>query len=737
MVVITIFFLGVFYRFFQLQIVRGDEYRHEQVVSLQREERIPARRGLILDRYGQVLARNVQTHDLVMRPLRVRHTERLESLLRRLLGLNDEEDAQLRELVAAGVEGRDRFDRVVIRSDLVSEFCPFDSGRLEHLEPKQKTLWCPQCGENYGEIPTNTKRCPRDHRHRLRWNPHHTGAECTRDHSKYVAEPGTACPNDGAVLRERSWALRCPICSRVFNNEVAIVKSHLYELPGIAIETRMRRDYPQGKLTAHLVGYINKVNARDLERHEVNGYQASDRIGRAGAERAFEEELRGKWGVRHYLVDRPQKGGPLHKRSDPEQPDVPVADGQTLRLTIDIELQKLVKKAMEYRRSGAAVVIHVETGEILALYSKPSFDPNLWAGRLPAEEYRATINNPYTPMLNKALTAYAPGSVYKTVSAVGGLHRHEITPAHEEHCHGYYEYHGRRFRCHNRSGHGSLDLVHAMSRSCDIYFYKLGETLGMDALHEYATRYLGFGVPTGIEIGEANGLVPNKEWHRQTDRAWMPGFTLSTAVGQKDVRATPLQVARSYAAMANKGRLPIARLLMQVEDSNGNVLRVTRPKTDVQLPITDEHLGVLQEAFWRAVNDEHGTAFGARMDGLEVSGKTGTAEAAERKAGVSEEIAVWLKDDHAWFAGYAPSRKPEISVAVFLEHGHSGGKEAAPVAMKIFKAYFARRAQLRPPSAEPAPPEGELPNPIRSPAAPAREKEDAEPKVNRTPIDLP
>ena len=146
---------------------------------------------------------------------------------------------------------------------------------------------------------------------------------------------------------------------------------------------------------------------------------------------------------------------------------------------------------------------------------------------------------------------------------------------------------------------------------------------------------------------------------------------------------------------------------------------------------------MLQEAFWRAVNDEHGTAFGARMDGLEVSGKTGTAEAAERKAGVSEEIAVWLKDDHAWFAGYAPSRKPEISVAVFLEHGHSGGKEAAPVAMKIFKAYFARRAQLRPPSAEPAPPEGELPNPIRSPAAPAREKEDAEPKVNRTPIDLP
>ena len=246
----------------------------------------------------------------------------------------------------------------------------------------------------------------------------------------------------------------------------------------------------------------------------------------------------------------------------------------------------------------------------------------------------------------------------------------------------------------------------------------------MEVLHDYATRFFGYGQPTGIEVSEWVGLVPNKEWHRENERVWMPGFTLSTAVGQKDVRATPLQVARSYAGFANGGNLITNHLIKQLEDNKGNIRRVTKAQSTATFPLTADQHARLADSFWRVVNDEHGTAFGSRMDGMEVSGKTGTAEAAERKAGVSEEVAIWLADDHAWFAGYAPSRKPEISVTVFLEHGHSGGKMAAPVAMKIFKGYFKNRSRYR--ATEPAAP---LPNPITP--EPANEQ-----PVNNAPIDL-
>lgn len=254
-----------------------------------------------------------------------------------------------------------------------------------------------------------------------------------------------------------------------------------------------------------------------------------------------------------------------------------------------------------------------------------------------------------------------------------------------------------------------MDLVHALARSCDIFFYKLGEEMGMDTLYHYATQYFGLGGPTGIEVGESEGLVPTREWHRKRDGVFMPGFTVSTAVGQKDIRLTPLQITRSYVAVANGGLLLDAHVLKQVEDRNGRVIRATTPTGTTRLPLTEDELAGLKEGFWRTVNDEHGTAFEARIPGVgEVAGKTGTAEAAERKAGVTEDIARWLEEDHAWFSGYAPARNPEIAVSVFVEHGHSGGKMAGPVAMQIVKAYL----DMRNVDSRPGVPVE--PNPIRS-----------------------
>ncbi len=725
-VAITGLFLALLSRFFLLQIVRGGEYRQDQLSSQQRSERIPAQRGLILDRNGVVLATDVETHDLVMRPLRVRNPERTIELLRRLLHLNDEDDAHLRELVSIGLEQKERYAEIVIRRDLVSHHSPVASVKLEVLDPPKKTLWCSQCGRNFDQVDESARTCPRNRRHKLRWNEHRTGAVCKNHGIEFTA--GTACPHDGAVLRQRSYTLRCPETGTYYNNEKAVIDAHLYEMVGFEIRSSRRRVYPYRNVLAHVTGYMNQVNRKDLDRHG-DTYAPGDRIGRSGTERALEKELRGTWGRRNYRLDRRYKGGPVLELPDPKRPDVPVIDGTTVRLTIDVELQRIVQKAMRYHRSGAAVVLDVHTGEILAMYSRPSFDPNLWSGRLTAAAYRAAKANPYSPMLNKALTAYAPGSVYKLVTAVAAVDLGKADLIREIQCKGYYEFGGRRFRCHNRFGHGPQDLIHAMSRSCDIYFYRVGEEMGMEQLYEYATRDFGFGRETGIEIAESVGVVPNKDWHRRQDRVWMPGFTLSTAVGQKDVRSTPLQVTRAFAGFANGGELKTTHILKQLEDRKGNVVRVVRPRVVTRYPMTAETAAGLGDSFWRVVNDEHGTAFGARMDGIEVSGKTGTAEAAEHKAGVSEDVAIWLKDDHAWFTGYAPSRKPEIAVTVFLDHGHSGGKAAAPVAMKIFKGYFSRRTSafpLDPPREDEA-----LPNPIT-----AEPPQPAPGAVNKAPIDL-
>ncbi|MFT7624213.1 MAG: penicillin-binding protein 2 [Myxococcota bacterium] len=722
-VVVTVFFLMLFFRFFWLQIVRGDEYREDQVASARRSERIPARRGLIVDRNGVILARDVESHDLIMRPGRVKDPDRTAELVRRLLHLNDEEDAQLRELISVGIEQRHRYESITIRRDLVSDYSPVTSAKLERLDPHQDMLWCSVCGRNYHQVSDTDTHCPGSQKQRLRWNEHRTGATCLDARSEYVA--GTACPHDGAVLRERSYSLRCPDTGGLYVNERAILESHVYELPGFAVRASRRRIYPERNLMAHITGYMNQVTQRDLDKPDAP-YLPGDRLGRAGVERALEKELRGHWGKRNTILGS-DGNGPMVHRPDPENPDITVQDGLTVKVTIDVELQRIVRDAMRYHRSGASVIVQVETGEILAMYSKPTFDPNLWGGRLPASVYRSTINNPYSPLVNKALHPYAPGSVYKLVTAVAGLHLMKTDFHREVMCKGYYEFGGRRFRCHNRTGHGPLDLIHAMSRSCDIFFYRLGEELGMDTLAEYATKYFGFGRPTGIEIHESPGVVPDKDWHRKADRAWMPGFTLSTAVGQKDVRSTPLQVARAYAAFANGGDLRTNHIVRQLEDSEGNVRRVIRPRSEGRLPINEDEMAGLRDAFWRVVNDEHGTAFGARMDGFEASGKTGTAEAPEYKPGVSEDVAVWLKDDHAWFAGYAPSRKPEIAVAVFLDHGHSGGKYAAPVAMKIFKGYFTLKA--REPAEEPSNSEP-LPNPITTSPKPVPGK------INDAPIDL-
>ena len=373
--------------------------------------------------------------------------------------------------------------------------------------------------------------------------------------------------------------------------------------------------------------------------------------------------------------------------------------GQNLWLTIDIKLQREVRKAFRYYKSGAAVVIDPRTGEILALYSKPGFDSNAWSGRLSRELWEETHNNPFTPLVNKALTPYAPGSVYKVVTALAALRDKGISPDLTVNCPGYMDYYSRRFRCHLHSGHGPVDLVDAFKYSCDVYYYKLGDMLGMEVLAKYG-RLLGFGQHSGIELTERVGIVPTREYYNEnTELGWQPGHVLSTAIGQGALTATPLQVARALASVINGGRMLKSTIVKRASDERGNILREAQPELMWDLGLPAEHLAIVREGLIRVINDRSGTAHDIAMDSIVIGGKTGTAEAAESRPGMPPELLTWLKEDHAWFAAYAPADEPQVVVVVFVEHGGSGSKIAAPIAQRIIKSWMRRAPHLNPPEA--------------------------------------
>ena len=326
---------------------------------------------------------------------------------------------------------------------------------------------------------------------------------------------------------------------------------------------------------------------------------------------------------------------------------------------------------------------------MLAMASKPTFNPNSWSGRLSRDEIQETTANPHKPMIDKALISYFPGSVYKHVTALAGLESGLITPTDTLNCPGYYAFgkNHKRFGCWKRSGHKKVNLTEAIQGSCDVYFYKIGEKIGMDKLAEYA-RILGFGTRTGIGINvDSPGLVPTKEYHAlHSSVGFQAGFTLSTAIGQGDTRVTPLQMALSYAAIANGGTLYYPSIVDHIETPDGKVLFEYPVRVRRQLRVKPENLHAIVKGLDMVMNEEHGTAYDHRLSYVRVAGKTGTAQVISKK--ISNSALPFHQRDHAWFVGFAPVNDPEIVITVFLEHGGSGGKNAAPVAMELLDRYF-------------------------------------------------
>lgn len=483
-------------------------------------------------------------------------------------------------------------------------------------------------------------------------------------------------------------------------------------LPGVSIRVESARDYPYGPLVSQLLGYLLPIPEGSEEEYATQGYDAAtDRIGVAGVEATYEDVLRGQKG--RQIIEEDVLGRVIRVVEEQVAP-VP---GDNVYLTLDLDLQQFVEETLRAGMAlpdvnsprGVAIMMNPQTGEILALVSLPTYDNNLFSQGISVHDWQRLGDDPHRPLLNHAISdGLPPGSTFKIVVAAGALQEGVLTPRTRLACPGkvivpnkYYPNDPGRaqpFYCWNRGGHGWLDVVGGIAHSCDIFFYKVGggfeethfEGLGVDRIARYAELF-GFGEPTGVELpAEIGGLVPTSSWKRLTvGESWSTGDTYNLSIGQGYLSVTPLQMLNAINVVANGGTLHRPRIVHHVTDAEGNVTLPFEPEIVRTLPISVEHWSLIQQGMEGAV--VYGTAPRARIEGLRIAGKTGTAQYCDDIALEIGICGVGLEQPtHAWFAAFAPVEEPEVSVIVFLYNGGEGSTVAVPVAHDILEYYFNR-----------------------------------------------
>lgn len=566
-------------RLWYLQIVKGDYFRDRSENNRLRTVYIPSPRGLILDRQGEVLARNRASFNI---------------------DFVTEDSKNPKETVAAladltKVESADLYDRLTKQN------------KRRRFEPK-------------------------------------------------------------LLLKDISRDL------------VAQVAVQRHRLPGVIINVVPSREYIHGELGAHVIGYTREINGEQLKNPQYAGYRMGDVVGQAGIESKWERYLRGERGSQAVIVNA--SGNKIGEAFF--EPEIP---GHNVLLTIDRKLQEAADKALEGKR-GAIVALDPTNGDVLALASAPRFDPNMFTSEISKEQWSDLVAPKANKLNNRAVQgAYPPGSVFKIFVSMAILAEQVAPKSESTFCPGFYQFGKRAFKCHKHSGHGPATMYDSIVQSCDVYFYIMGQRLGVDRIHEYAKMF-GFGEFTGIDLAEENaGLVPSTEWKRKyfrdpEDKRWYPGETLPVAIGQGAVTATPMQVARSMAAAVNGGKVLKPRVVRRVSSSDGRVFEEhSEPEVvrDLSTYIDPSIFKEVRRGMEGVVADIRGTGHRAALPevaGISVAGKTGTSQ-----VGTKEE-------DHAWFAGYAPVQNPSIVVAAIVENGGHGGATAAPLVRQVLAAHF-------------------------------------------------
>lgn len=504
----------------------------------------------------------------------------------------------------------------------------------------------------------------------------------------------------------------------ISRDAVAMLATHEADLPAVDVVPVPVRYYPFEEIGAHVLGYMAEVDAEKLAKLRSAGYVEGDRIGVTGVERAWESYLRGTRGWEKVLVDAKGRRRPGGEGIIEEPRRVDPIPGRDLRLTIDAQLQKAIDKAMRGELAGGVAAVDVRTGRILGLYSKPGYDPNALSGgsgkQVIRDAFRRLYSDPLKPALDKTISgAYPPGSTFKPFTALAALERGLLDPAMTSQCRGFLTFGKRTFRC--THVHGAVSLHAALAESCNVYFWRLAAEygVGMDLIAEMGQRF-GLGARTGLGVNaEASGRMPTRAWMTLRNKGqFRLGYGLNAAIGQGATTVTVLQLALAYAALANGGTLYQPQLVRAVETSAGTVVQEFTPRVRRQVDLRPENLTMVQRALVAGVNEAGGTAYRARLEGVDIAGKTGTAQVSHRLTrGIEAERVWYFNREHAWFSGYTPIRSPEVAIVVLIEHGGAGGKHAAPVAFEAMRAYQELSRE------RPAGPRAGVQNPGRAPKA--------------------
>jgi len=472
-------------------------------------------------------------------------------------------------------------------------------------------------------------------------------------------------------------------------DKVAFIENNRLELPGIRIEVTPRRVYHYGNFASHIIGYLGEISDRELKNAEADVYRGGDLVGKVGLERLREEDLRGEKGREYMEVNALGFEQKYLKGIEP-------LPGNDLQLTIDMDLQRTAEEIMAQQgKSGAVAAVDVNSGRLLVAASAPQLKIDEFVGGISRKAWQAMLDDPGHPLINKLVQGqYPPASTYKIVTAIAGLAEGIITPETILYCPGFYRLGRRTYRCWKHGGHGAVNLKRALAESCDVYFYQVGQRVGVDRLAYYARKF-GLGRKSGVEMEhEKSGLVPTASWKkRRYHKPWQEGETLSVAIGQGFDLVTPLQICMMTAALANGGTLYKPGLIESVRDPAGHLVGQFEPKVLDRFEGQGQNLKLIREGLVEAVNGRHGTGRTARLKDITVAGKTGTAQVVRLKQykHLKDEDIPYQYRDHAWFTCFAPAANPEIAVTVLVEHGLHGGSGAAPVARAVLKAYFKKR----------------------------------------------
>jgi len=488
------------------------------------------------------------------------------------------------------------------------------------------------------------------------------GLDVTLDDIKQQMEAATALPHFQPIV----------IKPEATPGDIAFIESHRADIPVLEMLMVHRRRYPHGGFMAHSSGYVGEVSSEQIE--ESGGrYKPGDIVGKAGLERQYNDHLMGVDGMRRSVVNSVgREVGRL------EQTDA--VPGKPIRLTIDYDLQLVAEEALVGKK-GAVVAIDPKTGDVLAMASQPSYDPNDFAIRISKDEWQQLNEDPERPLLDRAIQAQlAPGSVFKILMATAMLESKAVPADYHVFCPGSAEFYGRVFHDWDKKGHGDVDVHKAIVHSCDVFFYNLGKQLGIDRISFYAGN-LGLGHKTGVDLpGEEPGVMPSEAWkERLFHQKWYPGETISVAIGQGAIAVTPIQLAYVIGGIITGGRFHQPHLLLTNEAA-----------PEIDFPISDSTVNTVTEGMYGVVNEQGGTGSGSKLPGIELCGKTGSAQVISNQGLARTGKQAALKDN-AWFVGFAPRQNPEIVVSVLVQGGEHGASAAAPIAKNVVKAYYDKK----------------------------------------------